>query len=616
YYGGDGSDLFFWEPGDGSDLIEGGAGEGDELRFVGNAGANRVEIFGGGGNFVNPFFPTVPGDASRAIVALNSVAFLTAAVFVDTADVEAVHVELLGGADELIVNNQVPNASTAGSFLQAGTDLAATHVRSITGDLGSGDGVADRVEIHGRLVADDIQIKPLGTDFVLGPVDVSGFDYSIDINDSIPGDLLVVRGQSGDDAIKAQDGLEARIDIRLDGDDGDDFLSADATLNGGAGDDFLEGGSGDDLLNGNAGEDTFVGGAGNDTIDGGADFDTILIEGTSDDDVIDVNQTAAATLVHTVNGDVQTDTLVLVAGVRTVESARVDAGAGDDVIRVLWADALGVDADVNSLRFDVDGGSAFTRDRLGVVDDGLGDLVIHRKGESDTTGSITVGPGNAEALLANFEAIEFIQPIVGAGGRLAVFKHDPFEFNDGRLIATHIGANEAVNVDPTIDPPAFNSPVFNLPADTDWFRIEALATGTLDFQVFFEEIGTLANGRPGLPGDGNLNILLFDADGTLIAGNGPAFGGNDGGGLNPELDVDGDVFAEDERIRIPAVQGQTYYLQVFGATDATINAYNMTIINTPAPVPFDLEVDDVIHVGTITAVTSATTFSGDAGLST
>ncbi len=50
FFGGGGSDLFVWEPGDGSDQFEGGAGEGDELRFIGNAAANRVEVFGGGGS--------------------------------------------------------------------------------------------------------------------------------------------------------------------------------------------------------------------------------------------------------------------------------------------------------------------------------------------------------------------------------------------------------------------------------------------------------------------------------------------------------------------------------------------------------------------------------------
>jgi Ca2+-binding RTX toxin-like protein len=322
FFGGAGSDRFVWEPGDGSDLVEGGAGDGDELVFFGNAAANRVEVIGGGANFVNPAFPAVAGDASRAIVILNSTAFLTAAVFVDTADVEAIRLDLLAGADEAIINNQVRNGSTAGSFLQSGTDLASTHVRSITVDLGDADATADRVEVHGRTVADNVMIRNLGLNFLFGPVDVAGFAYSIDINQSVPAnDTLIVRGQTGNDTIKAEAGTETRIAIRLDGDEGNDILSADAILNGGPGDDFLEGGLGDDQLNGDAGEDTLVGGLGNDTMNGGADFDTILIRGTSGNDVILANQTAATTLVYTVNGATETDTLVTVAGVRTVEQS-------------------------------------------------------------------------------------------------------------------------------------------------------------------------------------------------------------------------------------------------------------------------------------------------------
>ena len=85
--------------------------------------------------------------------------------------------------------------------------------------------------------------------------------------------MLTVNGNEGDDAIKAEDGVEALIGIVLNGNAGDDFLSADATLNGGPGDDFLQGGAGADTLNGGPGEDTMVGGLGNDTYDGGADFD-------------------------------------------------------------------------------------------------------------------------------------------------------------------------------------------------------------------------------------------------------------------------------------------------------------------------------------------------------
>jgi hypothetical protein len=46
-----------------------------------------------------------------------------------------------------------------------------------------------------------------------------------------------------------------------------------------------------------------------------------------------------------------------------------------------------------------------------------------------------------------------------------------------------------------------------------------------------------------------------------------------------------------ERIRIPAVAGQTYYLRVF-PNGTAINTYSITTINTPAPVPFDIELLD------------------------
>ncbi|MBI1916750.1 MAG: hypothetical protein HYS12_18750, partial [Planctomycetes bacterium] len=346
-------------------------------------------------------------------------------------------------------------------------------------------------------------------------------------------------------------------------------------------------------------------------------------KGTPFNDVIDANQTAATTLVYTVtvNGvatPTETDTLVLASGVRTVEAAKITADAGDDLIRVNWLDGLGVDASVNSLRFDVDGGPAFTRDQLVVIDDGTDDLTLFRKGSTNDTGSVTVGPGNAEPLEVTFMGIEFPRfldetgaalnpaPSPAAGPQLVVFKYDTFEFNDDRLTASFLGANSVVNVDPTIDPGPITTP-FAVPGDQDWYRVQALVTGTLDFQVFFREIPALVGGRPGLPANGNLNIEVYDSDGTLIAGNG-TFGDNDGGA---ELET---APNQNERVRIPAVQGQTYYLRVFGVTTG-INNYNITVINIPPPTPYDLELDDVVVPGTVVTGTSTTVFSGNAALS-
>ncbi len=321
---------------------------------------------------------------------------------------------------------------------------------------------------------------------------------------------------------------------------------------------------------GNAGEDTFVGGAGNDTIDGGDDFDTILIRGTLGNDTLFLNQTSPTALFHALNGVPDTDTLALNGTTRTVERVLAELGAGNDLVGVNWADVLGTDADVNSLRMDIHGGDGSTSDRVGITDDGTGDLILMERGTHDDAGQVSIGPGNAEPLVMVYDDVEVVQPIVGAGGDVVVFKHDPFEYNDARTLATYLGANSAINVDPTINPGAVGN---FLPADQDWYRVVAETTGVLDFQVYFRQVGPVASGRPGLPNSGNLDISVTDAAGNVIAG----FGVNDAN--------------DNERVRIPAVAGQTYYLRVF-ANGTAINNYNFTVDNYAPPVPQNLELLD------------------------
>ena len=131
----------------------------------------------------------------------------------------------------------------------------------------------------------------------------------------------------------------------------------------------------------------------------------------------------------------------------------------------------------------------------------------------------------------------------------------------------------------------------NLAGDTDFYRFVAETTGILDFQVYFRQVPALASTRPGLPNSGNLDINVLDASGNIIAG----FGANDA--------------TSDERVRIPAVAGQTYFLQVFGNGGNAINVYNFSVVNTAPPVPYDLELNDIIQVGTVTAAASAASFT-------
>src|SRR5207247_2588838 len=65
----------------------------------------------------------------------------------------------------------------------------------------------------------------------------------------------------------------------------------------------------------------------------------------------------------------------------------------------------------------------------------------------------------------------------------------------------------------------------------------------------------------------------------------------------------------DERVRIPVVAGQTYYLRVFGATPNVVNGYNLTVVNTAPPIPYALELNDVIVPGTVAPGATATTFT-------
>ncbi|MEM6779013.1 MAG: Ig-like domain-containing protein [Planctomycetota bacterium] len=570
FFGGAGNDYFVWVAGDGSDLMEGGTGDADQLVFIANDGDTLLQVYGGGQftDSLGGFFPgQTLSNSSRGIFELNA-----GQVFLNMGDVESIQIDALGGSDNIVINNQADANSAAGNPISQGTDLGASTVESIEVFAGAGD---DDIEVHGTAGDDNLDAALQG-----GQITISGLPVALQIDAPEIADTLYMHGQEGNDNIKAAAGLETSIGIVLAGDAGDDFLSADAILLGGPGDDFLEGGAGNDQLFGEEGEDILIGGGGLDTIDGGDDYDQILIRGTSANDAISVTQSAAGTLDFSINGIADTDTIVTVAGVPTVESVRVESGDGADTIAATWSDALGVDADVNSLRIEIDGGDDFAADRLGVLDDGTGDLVIQHVGAVDTQGGIQIGPGIAEPLTLTYENVEIVQPVAAADGRIEVFKHDPYEFNDARVVATHLGAAQTINVDPTIDPGL--DPIFGLPADVDYFRLEAEVTGTLDIQAFYEQIATVASGRPGLPGSGDLSLQLFDADGDLIAG-----AGNFG-----TLDTD-----DNGRIRVPVVQQQVYFLQVSGASSNAINAYDLTIVNAAPPTPFDLELDDAVIDG-------------------
>jgi RTX calcium-binding nonapeptide repeat (4 copies)/FG-GAP-like repeat len=360
---------------------------------------------------------------------------------------------------------------------------------------------------------------------------------------------MTVLGNNGNDSIEAESGAEGTFDITLNGGAGDDFLSADAILIGGPGDDFLEGGAGNDQLFGNEGDDTLVASSGDDTFDGGPGFDTILIRGTSASDVIDVFQNGPSAVADSgyaldwsLNGVAQTDTITQdtsgspqIAGTQpTVEEVRIEAGLGNNLIRVGVSDAysdLVPDNGVpnQSLRFHVVG-DASASDRLLVRDDGEGDLVVLHQA-SDNSGSVRVAPGVtitdggtglADVVYEGIERLD-ITPLdsVSGGtgtdgkGRILVFPSDPFESNDTRLNAGQLTRVVENPTSPSIDPGGITTP-FEVNGDEDWYEFRPSMTNTFQLKILFDQIQELANGRPGLPGDGDLSLDIYDADGNLI----------------------------------------------------------------------------------------------------
>src|SRR5215208_2190096 len=221
---GAGDDTFVWDPGDGSDIVEGQDGS-DTMLFNGANGGEQVDLSATGHRL--RFFRT-QGN-----------------ITMDTADVETVDFNALGGADTVTANDLTgPDGRTVN------TDLAAT----LGGN--TGDGQIDSVDVNATNGNDAVEAADRGTS-----VAVSGLPATVNIKSTDPAsDALTINGRDGDDILDAAQ------------------LAADSTvltLDGGAGDDLLIGGDGNDTLFGRDGDDILVGGPGLDVLDGGPGLNVI-----------------------------------------------------------------------------------------------------------------------------------------------------------------------------------------------------------------------------------------------------------------------------------------------------------------------------------------------------
>jgi Ca2+-binding RTX toxin-like protein len=152
----------------------------------------------------------------------------------DLDDVETVHFNALGGADNINVG-----------------DLSATDAKLVAIDLagtigGTGDGQIDSVTVNGTNGDDVVSVSAAG-----GKVVVDGLTAQVTADHADADDKLIINALAGDDVIDASTVAAGKMSLQLLGGAGDDIIL------GSGGDDSIDGGAGDDVVFGNAGSDTF-----------------------------------------------------------------------------------------------------------------------------------------------------------------------------------------------------------------------------------------------------------------------------------------------------------------------------------------------------------------------
>ena len=207
---GAGDDTFVWDPGDGSDIDRGPGRHRHDASSTARTAREHVDLSANGNRL--RFFR----DAGN--------------ITMDTAGVETVDFNALGGADIVTVNDLT------------GTDVNERQRRPRR----AGDGQADNVIVNGTDGNDTITVS--GSN---GTASVTGLaaDGQRSSNAEPANDTLTVNALGGDDRVDAAGLAASAIKLTLDGGAGND------TIAGGAGNDTLLGGDGNDSIDGNGGSD-------------------------------------------------------------------------------------------------------------------------------------------------------------------------------------------------------------------------------------------------------------------------------------------------------------------------------------------------------------------------
>jgi Ca2+-binding RTX toxin-like protein len=336
---GAGNDTFVWNPGDGSDVVEGQDGF-DTMVFN---GANINEEF------------DFSANGTRLRFARD-----VASIVMDTAGVEQVNLNALGGADLITVNDLTGTGVTT-----VNVNLAATG--------GGGDGSVDTVVVSGTSGNDNIVVSSN----VSGGVKVGGLAAAINIASPESDDRLTVNGLLGDDTINAS-GLAAGA-ITL-------------TENGGAGIDLLTGSAGDDTINGGTGNDTALMGAGDDTFVWNPGDASDIVEGQGGSDTMQFNGANIAEKIEvSANGTrvrFTRDVAAIVMDLDKVERVNFTARGGVDLITVhdlSGTDVSEVNVDLAALPGTPGGDGA--ADNV-IVEGTNGDDVVQAFGDAAGTGVV------------------------------------------------------------------------------------------------------------------------------------------------------------------------------------------------------------------------------------
>ena len=171
---GNGGDTFTWDPGDGSDIVEGQNGA-DTMLFNGAGGAEQVDLSANGSRL--RFFRT------------------QGKITMDTAGVERVDFNALGGADLVTVNDL------------SGTDVGSVNI-DLAGAIGgtNGDSAGDQVVVNGTGGDDTIHV-----DGETGAARVSGLAATVNVlHPEVANDRLDVNTLAGTDTVDAG-GLAAGV---------------------------------------------------------------------------------------------------------------------------------------------------------------------------------------------------------------------------------------------------------------------------------------------------------------------------------------------------------------------------------------------------------------------